>query len=743
MPEDDEDEARLLHDFHTSFGGEARILRIDGRNLAALDGPELVASLEEIATTCARRHLTAGVRRALHHPLRRAIVDGGDWRALIPPEWITPELEALLAQWAGFVAERRALHQRRVELLQRRRARISWWYAVRVASAPMRVVRRWSNRITSAWWQRAASIVEESDRAAGTITGLPALAYREPGATAGLGVALVVASPFLLCVGMCAGESVAVLASFITAPVLLLVGVPAAAMLVLGAVRSAISCFFLGAHAWSMGGWPARFVTALRQERAFPRVSEYIAHDRRKLDVALGLSASFCAPGRFVGAFLGESAEEPPAVHLPARLSLTLGTAAFGATLCGLLAHFAGPYARMPEELAPAAGALVGALLAAVPFVLEAFGSRARAAPSVPARAPGTLTLLATFGAVAWLAWVALGRDVYYYTHRIPFNIEVTTTALSTSDLAPVRLPDVRVFDQRNKLMASPEPVRWEVSSPEAGVFESDLWFRPKRSETIRLYANVGRLRAEAVVLQVRAPTGVTIGTRFGTVVDPLVEVGETLSWLARVEAGAFGLIDTPVRWTSSNTLVAQVSEEGVVTVRGPGRAVISVSAGQAASSVTVTGTRWKLALVPRGSVRVGGSHHVVGPVYVVEAVQASEEPASQADAAAASAEGFMPTSLAGCARLIDRAAAIDGLVPTYRPAEGVVTLTGAVGELRLLRQLEWLYLAELRRWAVAAHAEWVEEGLVCRLAPTGPECLSPVDAGVSEAACRVAREAP
>lgn len=148
----------------------------------------------------------------------------------------------------------------------------------------------------------------------------------------------------------------------------------------------------------------------------------------------------------------------------------------------------------------------------------------------------------------------------------------LTATALDADGAA---VPDIKIF--------------WSTSSPQIARVDDSGTVVAKKDGTAQIVAQVGMLSSSTPVTvggtAVAGPASITVTPESGT-----LSVDETLTAKAEVlDASGDVIDDAALTWSSSNTLVAQVTSAGVITALSGGMAAILVTSGDLSNAVDVT----------------------------------------------------------------------------------------------------------------------------------------------------------
>lgn len=184
-----------------------------------------------------------------------------------------------------------------------------------------------------------------------------------------------------------------------------------------------------------------------------------------------------------------------------------------------------------------------------------------------------------------------------------PASISLSKTSLAFISLQDSTQLTATVKDQNGTVMAGAS-VKWASTDTTVAKVNSSGWVFAMDVGTASVVATSGTLAdtAEVVVTQDAASLEVSPGTA------SFEAVGDSTRIVAAVKDQNGNAIDgAVVSWTSTDTTVAWVNDDGWVISRGNGMASIIASAGEAADTVAVEVEQVAVALaVNPGSVEVG-----------------------------------------------------------------------------------------------------------------------------------------
>lgn len=161
------------------------------------------------------------------------------------------------------------------------------------------------------------------------------------------------------------------------------------------------------------------------------------------------------------------------------------------------------------------------------------------------------------------------------------------------------------------------------------------------RTRTVRRFALTALLIGAGALLAVSCggddngmtdpdPTVASVDVSPG---EASLAVGETAEFSATAQDESGGTVGTDIGWSSTNSSVATVDDQGVATARAAGSAEIVASAGSVSDSAEVTVTESSADAASIQSVSGGGQNGVTGRAFdqplVVEAQDDSGDPVS------------------------------------------------------------------------------------------------------------------
>ena len=204
----------------------------------------------------------------------------------------------------------------------------------------------------------------------------------------------------------------------------------------------------------------------------------------------------------------------------------------------------------------------------------------------VTALAPGSVTITATSEGFSDNAVVTIAPAPVGSVTLLPTNVSM---ALGQSSQVTATVKDTR------GVVVTDRVVSWTSSNTiVATVTQTGLVTAVAVGSAAITATSEGRQGSAAVTVSAVATGSVTVEP-----VSSNLRVGETRILTARVtDINGTVVTDRPVTWSSSNTIVATVSQTGVLNALAPGSATISASAGGKSGAATVVVTR-----IPVGSV--------------------------------------------------------------------------------------------------------------------------------------------
>ena len=195
----------------------------------------------------------------------------------------------------------------------------------------------------------------------------------------------------------------------------------------------------------------------------------------------------------------------------------------------------------------------------------------------VTAAANGTTLITASAGSATATATVTVMQDAAGITVS-PDNVAFTAIG-QTAQL------DAIVIDANNQDIADAK-ITWSSSDASIATVSNEGIVTAVSNGTTLITANSGNASAEAMITVSQEASGITITPSSAT----LMTKGETARFTAVVhDANGHTMVHAEVIWSSSDSEVATVSQDGIVTAVSSGTAQITAASGDASAEATVT----------------------------------------------------------------------------------------------------------------------------------------------------------
>ena len=349
------------------------------------------------------------------------------------------------------------------------------------------------------------------------------------------------------------------------------------------------------------------------------------------------------------GLSCGDSGTAPAAPPAPTPVATTMTVSPSAATLAALERTVQLTASVMDQNGRAMAGATVSWSSS------DAAVATVDASGLATAVANGAATVTATSGAATANAAITVAQTTS--------AVAVTSEAASLVTADTLRLT-AEAFDANGHAVAGAR-FAWASSDTLVATVDSTGLVTGVAGGVATVTAESGGVTGAAeIAVDVPVPTTVTVSPAAAT----LAALGATAQLAAEVldQAGR-AMADEPVRWASSDTLVAVVDSSGLVTATGPGAAEVTAAVGEATGVATVS------VMQAAGSVAVEPESATLGPGDTLRlaatafdanghAVDGAEFSWSTGDASVATVDG-------------------DGLVRGV--GEGGTTITAAAGDAR------------------------------------------------------------
>ena len=195
----------------------------------------------------------------------------------------------------------------------------------------------------------------------------------------------------------------------------------------------------------------------------------------------------------------------------------------------------------------------------------------------VTAVANGTATITATGGEATGSAAVTV--------EQLPVNVAVDPTAETLPAFEDTVRLSAEAFDANGHAIAD-AAFTWSSDDTLVATVDDDGLVAATRNGTATVTAAAGEATGNATVTVKQLPVRVAVSPAAETL--PAFEDTVRLSAEA-FDANGHAIEDAPFTWTSDDTRVATVDDDGLATATGNGTATITATAGEATGSATVT----------------------------------------------------------------------------------------------------------------------------------------------------------
>ena len=167
-------------------------------------------------------------------------------------------------------------------------------------------------------------------------------------------------------------------------------------------------------------------------------------------------------------------------------------------------------------------------------------------------------------------------------------RIVITPSSVTMSAIGKTVHLTARVFDQNSNVMSGAS-VTWQSSDTVVATVSAQGLVTAVGNGRVTITARSGNASATAAVTVSLAASSIAIDPASAT----LMSLGETLQLSATVlDGNDQHVADASVTWQTSDTAVATVSAQGLVTAVGNGRVTITARSGNASATAAVTVSR-------------------------------------------------------------------------------------------------------------------------------------------------------
>ena len=164
-------------------------------------------------------------------------------------------------------------------------------------------------------------------------------------------------------------------------------------------------------------------------------------------------------------------------------------------------------------------------------------------------------------------------------------RVEISPSSATLTSVGQAVQLTARVFDQNNAQMSS-AVVTWSSSAVGVATVSSQGLVTAVMNGTAQITARSGSASANILVTVMQSLGSVVIEPSSAT----LMSLGETVQLTATVlDQNGQPVADAAVSWSSSDTGIATVSGQGLVTAVGNGSVTITARSGGASASIPVT----------------------------------------------------------------------------------------------------------------------------------------------------------